>query len=82
MSEYTEIWLLYKQIDDLQKKLQDEREEHKQIYKRMRENLIEISKSQKVISIPDKDFEVYRLEQEIKRLQFENDNLKSIRCSK
>lgn len=77
MSEYTEIWLLYKQIDDLQKKLCDEREEHKQIYKRMRDNLIEISKSQKVISIPDKDFEVYRLEQEIKRLQFENDNLKN-----
>lgn len=77
MSEYTEIWLLYKQIDDLQKKLCDEREEHKQIYKKLRDNLIEISKSQKVISIPDKDFEVYRLEQEIKRLQIENDNLKN-----
>jgi len=77
MTEYTEIWLLYKQIDDLQKKLNDEREEHKQIYKKMRDNLIEISKSQKVISIPDKDFEVYRLEQEIKRLQIENNNLKN-----
>ena len=68
-----ELLMLYKKINNLEKQLQDEREEHKEIYRNMRKNLLQVYEKSSEQSI---DFQVFHLKEEIKRLQKENDQLR------
>jgi len=75
MYDEQEVISLYKRIHDLEKQLHDEREEHKEIYRNMRANLMELY-SNKTDSNLGNDFIVFHLNEEIKRLTYENSILK------
>jgi aspartate ammonia-lyase len=67
--EYAETCELYKKINQLEKQLKEEREEHKEIYSKMRKNLMEIYNEKKG---NNNDFYLFHLEQENTRLREEN----------
>jgi|DEB0MinimDraft_4_1074332.scaffolds.fasta_scaffold06965_5 hypothetical protein len=68
-----ELFILYKKVNDLEKQLQDERDEHKEIYRNMRKNLFQVYEKNYDKST---DFEIFHLKEEIKRLKQENYELR------
>jgi hypothetical protein len=70
--EYFETCDLYKKINQLEKQLKEEREEHKEVYSKMRKNLMDIYNEKKEGC---NDFYLFHLEQENTRLREENNIL-------
>lgn len=70
-----ELTNLYKKINNLEQQISQEREEHKEIYNRMRKNLM-YAYTQNSNNKNDNEFLIYHIKQENTRLRHENENLK------
>jgi regulator of replication initiation timing len=67
--------ILYQKIDDLEKKIVEERNEHKEIYYKMRKNMIDLYAQN--CDKGNITFQLFHLQEENKRLREENEYLKS-----
>lgn len=83
MSEEDTIQNLREKLLELSNKLNQERQEHKELYMKMKSDMMqyEVNKNNNVPDfnvMSDIDFKIYRLEAENKRLTSENLQLKSM----
>jgi len=81
-SFHTDLEVLKKRIVELEQMLHDEREEYKDIYMRMKKHTHDTEKTtnnvfSKHSNINGQEFQIYYLNEEVKRLRQENNELRS-----